>query len=789
MVKLGALNKKLVRELGHLKTQVFSISVVMAIGISMLFGFSSTYKSLEKSRDDFYQSSGFSNVFLNAKKAPDLLAKQLESIKGVKQVESRLEYEALISLPKFQEPAVGRFISIPDGRQPKMNRIHLTRGRIPQATANNEVVVTPGFFKAHELSLGDLFSATLNGRLRKLKVVGVGVSPEHIISIQAGLPFPDDLHFTVVWINQTALEATYDMRSSFNSAVIETNPNINELEVIAKIDQKMDPFGGHGAYGREKQVSYFFVKEELNQLKTHALMIPVIFFLVAAYILNVVISRMVRAQRGEIATLKALGYLDSEVASYYFKVTSVIVFFGAVIGLGLGHWLGRAMIDLYGDFYRFPTLKYDFTYLELLLSIVVSLMVALAGAYFSLRHIFQMQPAEAMRPPSPPSYQKAFLESQAWFRQMQIRTRMNLRSMVNFPVKTTLTGLGMCFSVVILVSGLFWQDCLDFLILAQYSFVQKESGRIQLTHDVSPRAVKEVESLQGIVEAEGYRQSVVKVKFGTREETTSIKGFPDQARLQGLVDEDLRDIALSKSQIFISRILSDQLKVGEGDTIDIEFTEGREPKFQLKISRIVDSLMSNELITSRRTLAQMLKSDDLVNQILFRSLQDTSVLYTKLKSMPNILSISYKDSALEFFEQNSARFIGVIAVIISIFAGAIGFGVAFNSLRVALAETDWELATLRILGFTTPEVFFILFSEILILLILFLPVGWVLGYWNGRVLLNMMSVEAFQIPFIIDPMTYAWATLILFASVSVSAFFIFRLVARLDLVATLKSRG
>ena len=113
--------------------------------------------------------------------------------------------------------------------------------------------------------------------------------------------------------------------------------------------------------------------------------------------------------------------------------------------------------------------------------------------------------------------------------------------------------------------------------------------------------------------------------------------------------------------------------------------------------------------------------------------------------MPNVLSVTYRESLRHFFDENSKKFILVFAFILSVFAGAIAFGVAYNSMRVALAERDWELATLRILGFTIPEVFWILVGEVILLMILFIPVGWILGYLNAGWLVDKMSMENFKI--------------------------------------------
>ena len=311
-------------------------------------------------------------------------------------------------------------------------------------------------------------------------------------------------------------------------------------------------------------------------------------------------------------------------------------------------------------------------------------------------------------------------------------------------------------------------------MMAQYTFVQKETGAIQLTHALRPKAVLEVQRLPGVVEAEGYRILGVKARYKNREQNTALKGLPPNSRLQGVINEDLEDVYLPESGIYISRILANQLEVKTGDTIEIEVLEGKKPVVELEVKKIVDSFLSNEIFTSRKMIADLMDTDDLVNSILFRSIGDNNELYARFKEMPNVLAITYRDSALKMFNETSAKFLLVFAFILSLFAGAIGFGVTYNNMRVTLAERDWELATLRILGFKIPEVFWTLISEVTFLFLLFIPVGWILGYSFAKWLISKMSMDAFQIPFVLDMGTFVFSTLVLFISGLISALFIYK---------------
>jgi putative ABC transport system permease protein len=174
---------------------------------------------------------------------------------------------------------------------------------------------------------------------------------------------------------------------------------------------------------------------------------------------------------------------------------------------------------------------------------------------------------------------------------------------------------------------------------------------------------------------------------------------------------------------------------------------------------------------------------------LFRSDSDPVPLYTQLKEIPTILAVTYKGAAMKMFEETGAKFLLIFATIFSLFAGAIAFAVSYNNLRVTMAERNWELATMMILGFHRWEVFRVLAAEVLLLVLAFIPLGWVMGFYNARYLLHRLSMEDFPIPFRVDPSSFVLSTVVVLLATSVSFFLIFKRLQAMDFVATLKSRG
>lgn len=787
---ISTLNRKLIRDLKHLITPIISIGLIVAMGLGTFFGFTSTYYSLQLARDRFYQSHNFPDLFATVKKAPRSILESLTQLEGVQAIEGSLLQEGLMTLPQFDEPVIGRFISIPDGEQPVFSRIYLYSGRLPHPFSPQEVVINQAFAEAHGLKLGDTFQATLNGRKYPFVISGIGVSPEYIFALHPANPIPDDLHFGVIWMNQSALASAYDMKASFNQLAFRLGDSASSKEVKDKLDVILEKYGALGAIEKEDQVSNRYISEEIKQLRVQATSVPLIFFIVAAFILNVVLSRLVSTQRSEIAALKALGFTDSEISAYYFKLAGAIILVGVVAGLLLGIWIGQSMTDLYARFYRFPTLVYAYSYGHFFNAVLISIVTAGLGVLSSTRHIFKLSPAQAMRPPTPIEYHKGWIEQRAFFKGLKVNLKMAVRGLSSHPLRSLMSGFGISLAMLLLISGLFWNDSMKLLLNAQYRFIQRESGTLTLSRSLNRSAVWEVEQIYGIYMAEGYRQLPVKARYGPATETTLIFALPDKPRLRGLIDEDLKAIPIASDSVYITQGLARILSLERGDVFSVEVLEGTRKRMQLQVHGIIDSFMGHQILLSRAYLSELLGEEDLVNQIAFRSNPLlTSQIYAELKERPNVVGVSFKSAALKIFEETSARFILVFAFILALFAGAIGFGITYNNARITFAERDWELATLEILGFKNFEVFKILYSEILILTLSFIPLGGLLGYVYSQYLVHQMMPENFNLPFRVAPSTFAYAVLTLLIATALSGIFLYKRIKELDIVETLKTRG
>ena len=174
------------------------------------------------------------------------------------------------------------------------------------------------------MHVGATFKALLNGKKRELKVVGVALSPEFIYALGPGDLMPDDRRFAILWMSEKALAALFDLDGAFNASRLKLLPGTSEREVIKQLDDLLARYGGTGASARKDQLSHAFLDAELRQLDALRRVMPPIFLLVSAFLINITLSRMIALEREQIGLLKALGYGPLPIAAHYIKIVLAI---------------------------------------------------------------------------------------------------------------------------------------------------------------------------------------------------------------------------------------------------------------------------------------------------------------------------------------------------------------------------------------------------------------------------------------------------------------------------------
>jgi putative ABC transport system permease protein len=787
---MRALNRKLLRELFRLKGQIFTIALVIASGITSFVALRGTYTSLEESRATYYDRYRFAHVFVRVKRAPETLAARAERLPGVALVQTRVVEEVTLPLEGLARPAYGRLLSLPSSGQPATNALCLVGGRLPQLGHDEEVVLLKAFAEAHDLKPGHVVPTIINGKLRKLRIVGIALSPEFVYAIRPGAIVDDPKRYAVLWMNRTALASAFQMSGGFNELSLRLQPQASEPSVIAALDRLLVAHGSDGAHGRRQQISHRILSDELNQLATLSAMIPMVFLGVAAFLVNLVLGRLIRLQRHELATLKAVGYTNREVRWHYLGLVVVVMIPGMLLGL-LGGWgLGRLVMNAYGAVFRLPDLRFVLSPSLLLVAVLVSTTSAGAGALLAVRAATRLPPAEAMRPPAPARYRRSVLDRLGLASLLGPSLMMIVREILRRPLRTLFSSMGIAGAVALLILGRFGWDSVSYYFDSVFRREQRQDLTVFFAQATAPRAVGELQRWPGVLRAEGLRAVPVHARHEQRVRTSVLLGLPTEHSLKGLLSRDGNLSSLPEQGVLITKTLGEVLALELGDRIELQLLEGDRRTVHPPVTGFLDEATGLQIYAPQELVTALSGDHGAVSSVLLRvDPRELTNVERRLRLSPRVIDVSDALGDMQRMRDMNASFIDIWTVVSIALSASVIFGVSYNNARIALAARSRDLASLRVLGYSRGEVGKVLLGGLAVEVAIAIPLGLVLGrIWAEQFMRMSLDPETFRWSTTVAGRTYFMAAAVAVAAALASGLWVRRSLNKLDLIGVLKTR-
>lgn len=780
------LRRKLFRDLLHMRGQAFAIILIVASAVSTYVTMRGAYESLLVSQRVYYDTYHFADLFASLKRAPESVTRQLSAIKGVAALQTRVVASVVLDVPGLREPASALLLSLPDTGEPRLNQVHLRRGRLPLRA--DEVLISEAFAEANDLLPGDSIAAVINSRWRTLRISGVCITPEAVQETR-GDAFPDHQRFGLMWMRRQPLAAAMGMEGAFNDVTMALVPGVDDAEVIVAVDSVLARYGGLGAYGRDEQPSHRFLRDEVAQDRITSIVIPAVFLAVAALLIHLLLVRLVASQREQIAVLKAFGQSNAAIAWHFAAFGLVIVVIGSVAGIPIGVGLGRNLTGLYTRFFHFPALTFQVSLPAIALSVGTTVLAALAGSLTAVRRVVALPPAEGMRGVTPLRFGRGLLDRTRLIRAVSAPVRMNLRSLQRTPLRTAMSLLALASAGAILVVGQFAFDALESMMQVQFRAAQTDDATITLIEARGDAVLHEIRRLPGVTRVEPVRSVPIRIRAGHSERRVALVGLERGTTLRRLIDAKGTEVELPLRGVVLTTKLAQVLGVRAGDDVVVEALVAPRPVASMRVTALVDETIGISVYASREDVNRFLREGPSLNAAhLAVQPARAPELYATLKAMPGIASVSLREAMLASVRKTIVENIYLSATMLVVFACVIAFGVIYNGARIALSERGRDLASLRVLGFSKGEVGAMLLGEQAVLTLASIPVGflggWVLSAWIAR----QFESELYRIPLVISGRTYAASFLVIALAAAFTAIVVQRRIGALDLVAVLKTR-
>ena len=785
---MRALDIKLLRDLRRLAPQIAAIAGLGAIGIAVAVMANGALKAVDVARDRFYAETRFADVFASAERAPNALLPRLRSIDGVVAVDTRAGGGGLMPVPGLDRPAHVQLIALPSQESYALDKLVLAAGRLPSADRPDEAVALKAFLDAAHVSLGQRLVAIVAGRQVSVTIVGSVLSPEYVYS-PSETALPDDAHQAVIWAAKATVEGAAGQVGAFSRVALKLSGDTAPERVLSQVDAILAPYGGTPAIGRADQPSNNFVDEALRRLRTLSVILPPIFLLVAAGLTHMVMGRLVETEREQIGLLKAFGFTDLEVAVPYLKLAGVIGLAGVIAGGLAGAALAAALTSIYAQYFRFPVFNPQFDWTVFALTGAIAVAAALAGSSLAALRAARLRPAVAMQQAPPAAYRPGLLDRLNLIARLDQPSRMIVRRITRFPAKAALTAGGLALSLALLVGTQFIQDALDRVIDATYYQSQRWNGQLGFFHPRQVRAVLEAARLPGVLAAEPVRTVAAWAIGPAGRKRIAVLGLQPDAVLARPLDVRGAPIPFIGRGVVMSRALAERLGLKAGGGVDLQVLEGRRPQLFLPITALADDYSGLSIYMDRRELNRLMGDGDLASGADLLQADDArTAFYKAVTDRPQVVAASSRDDTVRNWRETSAKSFSISIYFYLGFAGAIALGVAYNMGRITLAERSRDLATMRVLGFTSSECAYILYGELGLIALAAVPVGAWLGVAFAHGLAAAFSRDELRLPVTITARTLALSITAYAVSVVAGCAMLARRLWRLDLVAVLKTR-
>jgi len=763
---MGVLDHKLRRDIGQSWGMLLAVSAIIAVGIGCFIGMLSASRNLQLAKNQYYASNRLADFWIDLKKAPVEEVERLAAVAGVSEIRTRIQFRVVLDLPDADKPVGAMVISMPDEPAPVINNIIVRKGTYFTHGRVNEVIVSEKFAAARRIEPGDRIHAVLNNQHEELIVVGTAISAEFVYMTSPGSLIDEPESYGLMYVKRSFAEDTFGFNSACNSVVGLLAPESRDesARIVEAVARRLEPFGIFISLPRAEQFSPMIVDGELKQLRTMAVMLPSFFLVVAALVLNVLMTRLAEQQRTIIGTLKALGYDNRALMMHFLKFAGAAGVAGGLMGCLIGYGLAGAMTAMYVGFFSFPHLVNKFYPALAIVGIAVSVLFSMLGTVKGVRRIMKLDPAEAMRAAPPPVGGAVFLERwHVLWHYLDAQWQMILRGLLRNKGRTLVAIFSAAMGSAIVVLAFGFVDSMDHMINLQFERVLRSDYHLTFNSEKDIASVDEIRRLPGVIHAEPVFNVPCTFRVGNQLKRGAIMGIPRYGELTFPLNDKGDAIPVPTAGLLMTDRLMETLGIDAGEYVNIDPVKGDRFTRKIPVVQKVASMMGLMVYADYRWLNRVMGEQAAVSEVrvlAMHGFREKRRFLDRIRTMPGLETVS------DIGEQKQAlvrQFNGAmrsVAIVMIGFAAVIFFGAILNGTLIAISERQREMATFRTMGYHENEVGRLFLRENLVTNVLGTLIGLPMGFGMLHGSITGLATDAYSFPATVAPTSYIYTVVL-----------------------------
>lgn len=785
MFRLHKTDTMLLRMIGHSKGQFAAVLTIIIMGIATFTAFNMTSVNMDQTVSTYYRENHFPDLFLSTGAVPAQEMKRLEKIDGVHKASGRITLDVPLVTDNLNERVNLRLITTSGGKD-ELSKVTMLKGRMISGSGN-EAMLIEQFANARGIKVGDHIRIQVGGVQRKLEVTGIVANPEYIYLMENNQSImPDEKHFGVCYVSEKFGQQASGLSGSYNEVLIQYTKNASEEALIDDVTNTLDQYGVRQTVKQKDQLSNSIINQELTQLSTMANTIPILFLLVAALILMMMLSRLVKKDRIKIGVLKAIGYSNRRVLLHYVKYALIAGIAGGVLGSILGMGLAGGLTRMYLEYFHIPLLRIEFYYSYLFLAVILSALFCAASGVAGARGVLRITPADAMRAEAPKTGKRILLERlPVFWKRLSFSSKMIGKNIFRNKKRTifVLTGVTLTYAMMLFTTSM--PGVMDQMMNDHFKEFQKMDYNISFQKPVTREAVRDMSHLIKAGYLEGKLEYPFELSNGNKKQAVNIIGLDRDTRFYTFHDVNGRKTEIPQQGILISENLSNALDLKKGDLVRIKsYIPGKDDVY-VQIKGIIKQSLGINAYMDIDTMGESLLEKNVINGVYADSKDpDINEKLIKASNVATIMSIADTRAVYDKYMTMMVLSIGAMVV----FSGILGFCIVYNATVISLGEREMEFSSMRVLGFSKHEIFFMILKENNIItflgILLGIPVGKVMSAYSSKAFST--DLYSIDMSLTLNALILAGVYTVIFVLLAQLA--TYRKIQKLDFLQALKNR-
>ena len=759
--------KKLFRTLWQYKAQFISMVIMVALGIGVFLGFNVEWYSLEVNTNEIYEATGFADFRIYSDKG--FSRKDLEAVEAIDGVDDATRFLSLNVSVMGSTDTLALTVS----ENIDVSGLLVMEGEPYDAEDPDGFWLSDSYAAANGISVGDPLALNYQIITVKGTVKGLVKSSEYLICLpDTTQMMPDYSTYGFVYISPAKLDkaipAMYKTLIGSLYHQINVKSSLDKPAFVEAADQALGTT--RLILSKDETVSWAEAQGEVNEGKTMASILPVLFLAIAILTMVTTMHRICASEKTQIGTFKALGFKDRRILVHYSAYALIIGLLGTILGIAIGYGLGWFIMNpdgamaTYIDMPSWTLHAPAFTWLVILGIIAFLTFIG----FLSVRKMLQGTAADALRPYSPKRMKHLRFEETKRFKRLGFGTKWNLRDCVRHKARSLMTLFGIVGCMVLLVGGLGMKDTMDAFLDIFYEKAINYTTRVNL--DEENMTLEEGKALAASLDGDWAASRAIQI--GDKGYSLEIYSIThDKVRF---ADADMRIIPLENDGVYICSRIAREYDLKAGSELSFSPYDSNE-HYTVPVAGILDSMTEGIFMT-----------DAFADRtgITYK----VSSVFTDAAEIPedsHILNKQSKQSIMDSFDvfmdlMNKMIWLLVIAAVI------LGIVVLYNLGVMSYTERYREMATLKVVGFKDSKIGRLLISQNLWLTVLGILIGIPAGIGILQYLLTALASE-YELKLVLGLPTWLVSILLTFGVSLVVGLMVARKNRHIDMVAALKT--